>query len=296
LQQPRCSPPGASRRERLDSTVSRGLARLEEARTRIPAVDAALAWVRRERPVAVGILAAALAFRLFALLLPVAYVIVVGLGIHLAANPGSAASQGAKLKLADVVADSVAAAARTSGRDRWTAILVGGVALVLASSGVVSVLHWVHVLAWQVRPIPRQPCRWLVPGLIAGVAVVAGAAVLADQVRAASLGLKVEVGVALAALAIQAVLWLVLSWMLPHPAVRWTAMLSGALLFAGGFQAFHLLLAYLLAPRVARAPALYGSLGMSLVLLVALFLFGRLAVASAELNAALWERRQPDQA
>jgi uncharacterized BrkB/YihY/UPF0761 family membrane protein len=35
----------------------------------------------------------------------------------------------------------------------------------------------------------------------------------------------------------------------------------------------------------------YGSLGVALVLLVPLFLFGRLAVAAAELNAALWERR-----
>jgi len=35
----------------------------------------------------------------------------------------------------------------------------------------------------------------------------------------------------------------------------------------------------------------YGSLGVALVLLVSLFLFSRLAVAAAELNATLWERR-----
>jgi hypothetical protein len=32
-------------------------------------------------------------------------------------------------------------------------------------------------------------------------------------------------------------------------------------------------------------------LGVALVLLVSLFRFGRLAVAAAELNATLWERR-----
>jgi hypothetical protein len=45
------------------------------------------------------------------------------------------------------------------------------------------------------------------------------------------------------------------------------------------------------APRAARASTVYGSLGVALVLLVSLFLFGRLAVAAAELNATLWERR-----
>ena len=37
--------------------------------------------LRRQRPVAVRILAAALAFRLFALLIPLAYVLVAGLGL-----------------------------------------------------------------------------------------------------------------------------------------------------------------------------------------------------------------------
>ena len=43
--------------------------------------------------------------------------------------------------------------------------------------------------------------------------------------------------------------------------------------------------------RAARASTVYGSLGVALTLLVSLFLFARLAVAAAELNAYLWERR-----
>jgi hypothetical protein len=46
----------------------------------------------------------------------------------------------------------------------------------------------------------------------------------------------------------------------------------------------------LLRPRAARASTVYGSLGVALV---SLFLFARLAVAAAELNATLWERRRP---
>jgi uncharacterized BrkB/YihY/UPF0761 family membrane protein len=86
-------------------------------------------------------------------------------------------------------------------------------------------------------------------------------------------------------------LWLVLSLVLPRPPVPWTALVPGALLFAGGFLGFNLAVSLYFAPRAARASTVYGSLGVALVLLVSLFLFGRLAVAAAELNATLWERR-----
>ena len=76
-------------------------------------------------------------------------------------------------------------------------------------------------------------------------------------------------------------------------AVPWTSLIPGALLFAGGFQAYALAVTVYFAPRAARASTLYGSLGVALTLLVSLFLLSRLAVAAEELNAALWERRHP---
>jgi uncharacterized BrkB/YihY/UPF0761 family membrane protein len=57
------------------------------------------------------------------------------------------------------------------------------------------------------------------------------------------------------------------------------------------FRLFALLIPLAFGPRAARASAVYGSLGVALVLLVSLFLAGRLAVAAAELHARLWERR-----
>jgi uncharacterized BrkB/YihY/UPF0761 family membrane protein len=59
------------------------------------------------------------------------------------------------------------------------------------------------------------------------------------------------------------------------------ALLPGALLFACGFLAYDLAVTLYFAPRAARASALYGSLGVALVLLVSLFLFSRLAVAAS---------------
>jgi uncharacterized BrkB/YihY/UPF0761 family membrane protein len=273
--------------------VAAGQARLEEARARSPAVDAAVGVLRRERPVATGILAAALAFRLFALLIPLAYLLVAGIGFT--ASTAGRAGQAGDEQLGDMVVDSIAAVARTSDRNRFIALLVGGFATVVAAGGVVEVLRWVHVLAWRVA-LPRQRRNaWLVVGLIAGVTLISGAAAAAEQARAAASGLGNELTVLLTTAAAQvvllAVLWFALSWALPRPAVPWTALMPGALLFAGGFLAYNLALTLYFAPRAARASAVYGSLGVALVVLVSLFLFGRLAVAAAELNATLWERR-----
>jgi len=284
-----------ARREQIEARVADGQARLEQARARSPAVDAAVGVVRRERPVATGILAAALAFRLFALLIPLAYVLVAGLG--LSATAGEPAGPGRGDRLRDLIVDSIAAVARTSDRNRWFALVVGGVATVVAAGGVVEVLRWVHVLAWRVAPPRERHNARLVLGLIAGIALTSGATAAAERARAAASGLGNELTVLLTTAAAQvvllAVLWLALSWALPRPAVPWTALVPGALLFAGGFLAYNLAVTLYFAPRAARASAVYGSLGVALVLLVSLFLFGRLAVAAAELNATLWERRHP---
>ena len=267
-----------------------GLAWLERARARSAAVDAAVGVVQRERLVATGILAAALAFRLFALLVPLAYLLVAGIGLTL-----GSAGRASEDELSDLVVDSIAAVARTSERGRLIALVVGGFATLAAAGGVVEVLRWIHVLAWRLAPRRQRRNPWLVVGLVAGVVLVFGASAGAERARAAASGLANELTVLLTSAAVQvvllAVLWVALSWALPRPAVPWTALVPGALLFAGGFLAYNLALTVYFAPRAARASAVYGSLGVALVLLVSLFLFGRLAVAAAELNATMWERR-----
>jgi uncharacterized BrkB/YihY/UPF0761 family membrane protein len=282
-----------ARLEQIEALVAEGQARLEQARVRSAAVDAAVGVVRRERPVASGILAAALAFRLFALLIPLAYVLVAGIGFTTRA--AERAGQAGDEQLSDLVVDSIAAVARTSDRGRFIALIFGGVATLLAAGGVVEVLRWVHVLAWRVAPRRERRNARLVLGLIAGVVLTFGASAAAERARAAASGLGNELTVLLTTAAAQvvllAVLWFALSWALPRPALPWTALIPGALLFAGGFLAYNLAVTLYFAPRAARASAVYGSLGVALVLLVSLFLFSRLAVAAAELNATLWERR-----
>ena len=135
------------RRAQLEARLADGQARLEQARTRSPAVDAAVGVLRRERPVATGILAAALAFRLFALLIPLAYVLVAGIGFTM--SKAERAGQAGEDQLGDLVVDSIAAVARTSDRGRFIALIFGGVATLLAAGGAVEVLRWVHGWSWD---------------------------------------------------------------------------------------------------------------------------------------------------
>jgi uncharacterized BrkB/YihY/UPF0761 family membrane protein len=279
-----------ARRAQVDASVVDALARLERATARSPAVDAAVGVLRRDRPVATGILAAALAFRLFALAIPLAYVLVAGIGLTLGRT-----GQADEGHLSDLVVDSIAAVARTSERGRVIALIIGGGATLVAAGGVVEVLRWIHILAWRVAPTRQRRNARLVLGLIAGVLVATVASAATDRARAAASGLANELTVLLTTAAVQVVLlaavWFALSWALPRPAVPWTALVPGALLFSFGLLAYNLAVSLYFAPRAARASAVYGSLGVALVLLVSLFLFSRLAVAAAELNATLWERR-----
>ncbi|HZA81593.1 MAG TPA: YhjD/YihY/BrkB family envelope integrity protein [Actinomycetes bacterium] len=285
------------RREQLEALLAGGQARLERARSRSLVVDTMVGVVRRDRPVAVGILAASLAFRLFALVVPLSYVAVAGLGFagQAAADTGRPEAGD---RLGELVISSVAAAARSSHRARWLALILGGVATLLAAAAVLEVLRWVHLLAWRMPPARGRARPWLVLGLVAGIAVVAATSAVAEQARAGARGLATELTVVLVSAGAQAlvlaVLWLALSLAMPRPpAVPWTALVPGACLFAAGFQGYTVAVGLYFAPRAARASTVYGSLGVALVLLVSLFLFARLAVAAAELNATMEERRRP---
>jgi uncharacterized BrkB/YihY/UPF0761 family membrane protein len=294
-------PPARLGRQRLEALLASRQAAVERARSRSLLVDVVVGVVGRERPVAVGILAASLAFRLFALVIPLTYVLVAGLGVA-----GSPRDQSSRLpgrdRLGALVVDSIAAAARSSNRGHWLALAFGGLATLLAGAGVVEVLRWIHVLAWRIPPSRARPNGRVTLGLIGGLVIVAATSTVAEQTRADAKGLASELTVILVTAAMQVVvltaLWLALSYALPRPAaVPWTALVPGAVLFAAGFQGFNLAVTLYFAPRAARASTVYGSIGVALTLLVSLFVFARLAVAAAELNATLWERRHgPGQA
>ncbi len=88
--------------------------------------------------------------------------------------------------------------------------------------------------------------------------------------------------------------WLVVSVRLPHQNAPWHALIPGAMLMAVGLELISGLGSWFIATRVDSSQSAYGVLGVAAGLLFGLFLISRLVVASAVINATIWEQtRRP---
>jgi membrane protein len=87
-------------------------------------------------------------------------------------------------------------------------------------------------------------------------------------------------------------LWWWVSWQLPHARAPVLALVPGALIAAIGADVLHILTTYWTGDLVARKTNTYGAVGIALAVLLWVYILGRIIVASAGLNAALWDRRE----
>src|SRR6185436_11288322 len=101
-------------------------------------VDAVFEMVDRDKQVGGGIMAGALAYRFFIWLLPLALVLVGGLGLTSDAASRSPESAARSLGLAGLVTSSVANAANSPAH--WYAFLIGLPVLVWATRGLLRAL------------------------------------------------------------------------------------------------------------------------------------------------------------
>ena len=277
-------------RQRLALGRTRLERELTTRRQRSGMVDAGFLVQELDARVGGGILAGALAFRIFLFMVPLVYVAFTVLGAASAAASKDPAQLARDIGITGVLASAVVQA---QDHSPWTlAVLVAGgaVALFLTAGSLAKALYVVHWLVWRIpRVMPAGP----VPRLaLIGVALTASAlGVAVNHVRSSS-------GVAGAVIAIVVItagvfaLWWWVSWKLPHAPVPARALVPGALLMAVGADVLHLLTTYWIGHLVARKTHTYGSVGIALAVLLWVYILGRIIVASAGLNAALWHRRQ----
>jgi uncharacterized BrkB/YihY/UPF0761 family membrane protein len=250
-------------------------------------VDALYEIVERDAEVGGGLIAAALAYRLFIWLLPVALVAVAGLGIAADASSGTPEDAAESLGFEGLISNSVANAAESP--NRWYALLIGIPILVWATRSLLRALIGAHRLVWgDVRTSVTKPTivrslEFL--GLLLCLGVVSAAA-------SALRGWSTFPGLAATVLAVApyAGLWLVIALRLPHREAPWTALVPGALVYGVGTEIVHGVIAYANTPWALAKQGTYGALGLAAALLLCLFLISRLVVSSAVVNATLWER------
>ena len=274
----------AARRADADRLAERA----QDERSKHNSVDAAFEIVDRDGEVGGGIIAGALAYRLFIWLLPLALVVVAGLGIAADARSESPQEAAKSLGVQGLISSSISNAADSP--NRWYAILIGVPVLVWVTRSVLRTLIAAHRLIWgDVRSLAPKPK--LVPSLRLLVLLLCLGAVstLASAVRAWSPtpGLVAT----LLALAFYSGIWLLITVRLPHRGTEWTALVPGALVFGIGLEVLQVVAAYFITPYAIAKQGTYGALGAAAALLFGLFLISRLIVASAVVNATLWERQ-----
>jgi uncharacterized BrkB/YihY/UPF0761 family membrane protein len=271
-----------------DARAERVRARAQDERQRHGSVDAAFEMVDRDGEVGGGIIAGALAYRLFIWLLPLTLVAVAGLGIAADASSESPGSAAQSLGLSGLVSASVADAAEGSGR--WYALLIGVPVLVYTTRSVLRVLIGAHRLVWtDVRASAPRATLVETLRLLALLLCFPVITTTANAARAWSTGPGVLVSVA--AIVPFAGVWLLITMRLPHRSADWKALIPGALFFALGTEVLQAVIAYAIAPYSIAKQGTYGVLGAAAALLFALYLVSRLVVASAVLGATLWDRR-----
>lgn len=265
-------------------TVIRG--HVEAARSRHRSVDLGFVLLERDSALGGGLLAGAIAYRLFVLLLPTAVFLVAGLGIVAGTVDKSPAKIAEEAGLHGLIASEVATAA--AGRHRALVFLLMLPVMVYATVKLYTAVAKVHALAWHgsARRVRIAPLGVLV--FAATIAFDFAAAWVVGWIRSGD-----QFG-GIAMLVVYLVLvggsWLAVSNLLPHRPVPWHALLPGAVMVGAGMLFVNVFNVYVTTRLAVNRAHTYGALGIAAALLFSLVLVGRLIVVSAELNAALAER------
>ena len=265
--------------------------RLEQSRTTNHFVDAGFHIYERDLGAGGGVLAGALAFRLFIFVIPYVFVVITIFGSAATLEHESGQSVARSAGLTGLIAKAVTDAQRQSDGTKIFSIAVGLFAVFLAARTVVKTLRAVHALAWRV---PLSRLRNSSRAALLFIAIVFGTSLVAagiGKVRSDHPLIGLVVGVS--AILVWGGAWLWISWLLPHARdVSVTDLVPGALLFGLVVWVMHLLTVFYFARKISHASETYGALGSAIGILLALYLIGRAMSASAVVNATLWERKQ----
>jgi uncharacterized BrkB/YihY/UPF0761 family membrane protein len=277
------------RQEAIQARMERLAERAQDERRHRSWVDAIFEIADRDGEVAGGVIAGALAYRLFIWLLPAGLVFVGGIGAIAGARSDSPHRFASTLGVGGLVSHSLQNASKS--HSSWYALIVGVPILLYATRSVLRVLIGTHRLAWgdvrEGRPKPTFLDALKLLGVMVVYFLLAGLAAWArSRSHAAGLVATIVVAVAFSGL------WLWVSTRLPHRDAGWVDLLPGALVVGVGVGVLQVVAAYVLGPYALEKQGTYGALGLAAALLLSLWVLGRLLIGGAEVNATLWERKR----
>ena len=260
------SSPEPTRRERLRRWVHGRQEQLEAARGTSPTVNFAFDAFSYDTDTGAPVLAAALAFRVFLFQVPYVCVFVIGAGFVADLTDRDVESFFHGRGITRLTAESVSGVAEISGWARFTAFVVAAYALFLSARSLIKVLMIVHALVWDT---PRSRLKNATRSSLGFIVLVT--ALVALSLVAVELGDTFTFGIVLT-LAVYTiapfVVWWYASTWLPHRECPLIALAPGALLFAIGMEALHIATVVWFPHHLESKSDVYGTLGVSLALLL----------------------------
>jgi uncharacterized BrkB/YihY/UPF0761 family membrane protein len=266
------------------------LQQAEANRARSRLIDVAFGSYERDTEVGGGILAGAVAFRVFLFIVPFVFFLVVAFGLVADTFGVSVSTAVDKTGIVGLLATTIRNVHDQSVWSRLTILFVSGFALALGARNLLKVMVIIHVLIWR---IPRVRVRRQARAVGLLVLAVLGALILAQLTsKLQDRSFPAWVFATGAFMLVPAGLWLLASLRLfPHPPqLGWRDLVPGALLVGVGIEALHIFTVVWISHSFERKSATYGAIGGSLSLLLWAYVVGRILAASPVVNAVIWRR------
>jgi len=274
---------------RVVEGIERTRKRLEDARPSSRILDTVFGALESDVAAGGGVLAGAVAFRVFLFFVPYMFMVVTVFGVGASASDESPGTLARDNGIGGLAAKALSSVGDLSGTERIATLAVVGFALLLSTRALIKVLRIVHALVWKTRAGKQPSMLRAAGGLVLIVTFALGVSALIGKLRAGSFLLGVLATVLF--VAIPFAVWVFVSWHLPHaPDMPWTAFIPGALFFGVGIEVLHLITVYWIARQVESKTSTYGAIGFALALLLWAYLLGRLVTSAAVINATLWTR------
>jgi membrane protein len=280
-----------ARADAVRQQATERMERLEADRTRRPFVDTLLSIRDDDERLAGRELAAAVAYRLFFLMLPLLLVVVGGIGLAAASDRQGTTDAVRSTGTTAAVARSIAGATGELSVLEHLAVLgIGGFGTYFAARGLMKTLARVNAGAWHVPLVkPPRPARSLgiVLGLVLALILVSRQW---NQIQDRLGVLEFLIALPVVGM-IYAAFVVAMHAQLPRPAdAAWGRLLPGAAFVGLAIAALQALVLGYIAKKLSSSSELYGGVGTAIVVLFWLYLIGRVLVIGAVLDGVLWRR------
>ncbi|MGZ4149686.1 MAG: YhjD/YihY/BrkB family envelope integrity protein, partial [Actinomycetota bacterium] len=271
-------------RARADELTREAKGRFEQERRRRGWLRLLLHAWERDRDRGGGLLAGGLAYRVFLWELPAAlfFVGVAGVVADLASrDPADLLRQA---KVSGLVAGTVAKGVEQAGSSRVWVLLAGLVLMLWAARGLKLAIDVTCTIAWR-RPARRKvrPAQLVeLSGFLLGAILLQtwlSSWLQSGGIVGGALGWVVLSAVTVAVVVVAFIL-------LPHEG-GWLHVLPGAIAFALAVRLLNLVVWIYFWHKIEHSSDLYGSLGLSIAILLYLYLLARLFVGAQFVNATL---------